>query len=226
MQSLFIAPQEAAPRLVQVNRGLITHERVVLNDPADRDLMPANFFNMFGLSGFDFPTIPMPNPLWVRRIEKLSSYDTSFERLMADSRVAARAGLLSVESCCSKDVENIVLVHSGRDFVPDQKVVIPAYFALASDPDFLLGAVKDDGLIKALQPKQIAKLGSGFYDADVMFSDAFDAAEKVVLARIRKGRNWRRLLVVGLRQLLKLLFIALAKGIYLNLRGSDSRKFL
>jgi hypothetical protein len=136
-----VAPHEQPPTLREIKRALLTFDKVVLVDPADRELIPRNSFmsTLMGLPLFGMDTGP------VRPIGKSIGYDDRFERTVETCKPAVEQGLLEVRGTYSpapRDQFTIGAVKTGG-YPLDTAAVYRLYRAMAGSQDYLQAALSD-----------------------------------------------------------------------------------
>lgn len=99
--SSLLVPHESPTTLREVKRALLSYDRSILVDPADRDFMPSNavMAAIMGIPIFGISTGP------ARPMSKAPEYDTEFEQLVETCRPAIEQGLIEVRSTYTKSAE-------------------------------------------------------------------------------------------------------------------------
>jgi len=140
--SALLVPHENPNSLREIKRALLTYEKVVLVDPDDRDLIPANSFmsTIMGIPLIGINTGP------VRPMGKALGYDDRFERTLDYCSQAVEQGLLEVRSTYQKEAEGQMTIGAvplgGYPLRP--QFVFWSYRAMASDSQFLRSSIEGD----------------------------------------------------------------------------------
>ena len=137
-----IVPTENPPTIREIKRALLTYDRVLLVDPADRELFPRNAFAaaVLGMPFFGFDCGP------VRPLGKGMGYDERFGRTFEQCQFAHSQGLLSVVSTYAAPQTNNFTIGGvplgGYPLNPQH--VYQLYRGLASSQTLLNTALSDD----------------------------------------------------------------------------------
>jgi hypothetical protein len=135
-----LVPHESPTTEREVKRALLSYDRTVLIDPADRDLMPSNAV-MSAVMGIPLFGIAM-GP--ARLMSKAPNYDQEFEALIGNCRPAIQQGLLDVRSTYAKAAEGrftIGAIDTGG-YPLDTRFVFWLYRSMASDQQLLQSAIQ------------------------------------------------------------------------------------
>lgn len=135
-----LAPTEVAPTLRELKRALLTYDKVILVDPADRDVIPSNaFMSVLGMPflGFNFGPI--------RPMGKQADYDTEFSKTVDAAKEAIAQGLVEVKSTYQRTDEGVFTIGAidTGGYPLDPRFVFWLYRSMASDQNFLRDAVPD-----------------------------------------------------------------------------------
>lgn len=186
--SALLAPHENPNSLREIKRALLTYEKVVLVDPGDRDIIPANSFmsTIIGMPFFGINTGP------VRPMGKALGYDDRFERIVDHCSEAVRLGLLEVKSTYQAEVANqatIGAVPMGG-YPLDPRFVFWSYRAMASDCRFLDAAIGSDAKSLCEQISIFPEIASrGVGDGTINEIPALPVAEEnEALTQIARSR--------------------------------------
>lgn len=189
-----VAPHEQPPTLRELKRALLTFDKVILVDPADRELIPRNSFmsTLMGLPLFGMDTGP------VRPIGKSIGYDDRFERTLETCKSALDQGLLEVRGTYSpapRDQFTIGAVTTGG-YPLNTTAVYQLYRAMASSQEYLQAALSDQVAILAAEAElnpEVAQAGQA--DGSVNDVPALPLASGVAahqsaeaLTQIARGR--------------------------------------
>lgn len=138
-----LVPHERPVTLREIKRALLTYDKVLLVDPADRDMMPANSL-MSVLIGLPIMGIDM-GP--ARPMGKAPGYDDAFTRAFEGAAEARRQGLLEVRSTYdlaqTKQATIGAVMTGGYPLHPN--MVFGIYRNMASDQTYLRKALDRDG---------------------------------------------------------------------------------
>ena len=138
-----LVPDERPTSLREVKRALLTYDRVVLVDPTDRDLIPANAFMsvVLGLPVMGLNTGP------VRPMGKVTAYDEDTQRVLDQCRAGIEQGLVSVQGTYTRQHENAFTIGGvplgGYPLNP--RFVYWLYRSMARDANFLEAACAHSG---------------------------------------------------------------------------------
>lgn len=156
MLSGYIHPREEAPTLLEVKRSLLTFDRVVINDPEDRDFLPASLFNPINMGMFP---MAMPSSTWVRPLRKVHGFDREFEFMISESRKAIQDNVIRTESFYDPHIENIVgFIADLNGFNFDINALNDAYCSMALDKEFIIKSIKRDTRLFSLKEKALNDL--------------------------------------------------------------------
>lgn len=135
-----LAPHESPNSSLEIKRALLTYEKVIIIDPNDRDLIPANSL-VSVLMGM--PIIGMSMGA-VRPMGKSQNYDERFERVIEGASEAVTQGLIEIRSTYQPHKAGVTIGGVPLGGYPiDPSSVFWIYRAMASDQGFLASAVQD-----------------------------------------------------------------------------------
>lgn len=140
--SALLVPYESPNSLREIRRALLTYDKVLLVDPSDRDIIPANSFlsTIIGIPLLNMNTGP------VRPMGKSLGYDARFEKTLDYCAEAVGQGLIEVQSTYqAKPVGQMMIgaVHMGG-YPLNTRFVFSSYRAMAADSGFLQSSIQDD----------------------------------------------------------------------------------
>jgi hypothetical protein len=138
--SSLLVPHESPTTPREVKRALLSYDRSILVDPADRDFMPSNavMAAIMGIPIFGISTGP------ARPMSKAPEYDTAFEQLIEMCRPAIEQGLIEVRSTYTKSPEGRFTL-GGIDmggYPLDTRVVFWLYRSMAANQPLLESALE------------------------------------------------------------------------------------
>ncbi len=189
-----LVPHEDVPSLREVKRALPTYDKVILVDPNDRDLFPANAF----LAAIGVPFIGTYQGA-IRPMGKSEGCDERFGLLVESCKTAISQGLLEIQPTYALEVTRMSTVGhiplGGYPLAPH--IVFQLYRRLAEDPDFLISAIDrtKKSLLELLRSSpQLATHGT----ADLQINDgpvlpqlseqAHPGGQSMALTQIARGR--------------------------------------
>ncbi|WP_419830602.1 hypothetical protein [Methylobacterium sp.] len=145
MRSAFLPPTETPNKSLDVKKALLSFDKVLIPDPADRELIPPQSLMMaMGLPPFmGFNMGP------VRPLGKILDYDSEFDRLMLDIDVARRQGLIEVVSSYDLSTSSQGTIGSVLmgDYPLNPRFMFWAYRSVAREDDVLSAALRGDQVI-------------------------------------------------------------------------------
>lgn len=147
MRDTLLIPTETPPSLREVKRALLCFDKVVLVDPADRDVIPPNLW-MSSIIGMPFFGISTGA---VRPLGKTASYDSQFDELVDELDAARSEGLVEVITTYDQSATagfTLGAVPTGG-YPLDPQFIMGVYRSLASDQT-LLCSILDDTALRAL----------------------------------------------------------------------------
>lgn len=137
-----IVPTERPSTLREIKRALLTYDQILLVDPSDRDLFPpqAFFSALMGMPLFGMNMGP------VRAMGKLIGYDSNFEKIIDECKLAISQNSIKIISTYnSSDSESVTIGGVPLGGYPlNIQAVFGFYRALASSQDLLTDVIGHD----------------------------------------------------------------------------------
>jgi hypothetical protein len=132
-----ITPYEQPVSLREIKRALLTFDKVVLVDPADRELMPRTAYmsTIIGMPLFGIDTGP------VRPMGKAAGYDERFERTIEFCKPAITQGLLEVRRTFETPTEFSIGGVDTGGYPLNTVAVYALYRAMAESQEYLHAAL-------------------------------------------------------------------------------------
>ena len=137
-----LVPHEDPTSLLGIKRALLAYDKVVLIDPADRELIPPQSFVM---AAFGMPMFGI-NAGSVRPLGKTLGHDDRFEKVIDSCKSAIAQGLIVVRSTYERVSEQhftIGGVETGG-YPLNVRMVLGLYRGLANSQEVLSAAVSSD----------------------------------------------------------------------------------
>lgn len=196
LRTAYFAATETVPSLSAVKRAIMTYDRVLLPDPADRDFIPPQSF---------FMAVGMPSLFGsaegdVRLLGKHPNYDVDFQHLIDHLTPAIKDGVVDIVSTYKiKSSQKVTLggVDLGGFPVSPQKLLW-TYRAAAREQDLLVTCVKDDQSLLKLTVDKLHTLTCHGGMADVTInqdpklpdleSDFLDETRRPLISNIARAR--------------------------------------
>ncbi|MBY3224715.1 hypothetical protein [Rhizobium laguerreae] len=158
MYSTYLCPTEESVSTLAIKRALLTFDRVLIADPADRDFFPPQAF----LSAMGSPGFLAMNMGPVRPLGKVFGYDNQLDRVMEEVGYARRAGLIDVISTYDLSTDRgmtIGMVPMG-DYPLNPQFMLWAYRNIARDNSALMAAISSDQILTSHSKEQLLALGA------------------------------------------------------------------
>ncbi|MGO7869204.1 hypothetical protein [Rhizobium leguminosarum] len=166
MYSTYLCPTEEPVSALAIKRALLTFDRVLIADPADRDFFPPQAL----LFAMGLPSALAMNMGPVRPLGKVSGYDNQLDKVMEEVGYARRAGLVDVISTYDLSTSKgltIGLVPMG-DYPLNPQFMLWAYRNIARDNSALMAAISSDQILTSHSREQLLALGAtGMADGSI-----------------------------------------------------------
>lgn len=188
IRSAYIAPTEQPTHLTDVKRALLTYDRVYVPDPGDRDLIPPQSFML----ALGMPPLFGMNMGAVRPLGKSAQYDSDFDRLLDEVKLARVDGCVEVVSTydLSSSAQATIGAVMMGDYPLNPQFMLWAYRSVARDQGVLEAAIDGDRSLIALADDQIVEMSIAQASADGGINDDLAHSEYMddaVLANMSVG---------------------------------------
>ena len=182
IRTAYMAPSERAIKMLDVKRALLTYDRVLLPDPADRDLIPPQTF----MVAMGMPPVLSINTGPVRPLGKVANYDTDFERLLDELSIARRQGLVDVVSTYDLSTSNQIIIGGipTGSYPLNPRFMLWAFRSVARDQTVLQSAVFDDDFLHSSSDDVVSQISESWASADGAIND--DAPLPMLDGRLRR----------------------------------------